>query len=55
VALRLGTVVLGAEDVARAAAFWAAVLDADVVPFPEEEDGFTVLVPPGGVGTRGRS
>lgn len=50
--LRLGTVVLGAEDVERAAAFWGAVLGADAVPFPEEPDGFTVLVPPGGVGTR---
>jgi catechol 2,3-dioxygenase-like lactoylglutathione lyase family enzyme len=52
VVLRLGTVVLGAEDVDRAAAFWAAVLGGDVVSFPEAEDGFTIVVPPGGVGTR---
>ena len=50
--LRLGTVVLGAEDAERAAAFWAGVLDYEVVQFPDADDGFTILVPPGRVGTR---
>jgi catechol 2,3-dioxygenase-like lactoylglutathione lyase family enzyme len=42
----LGVVVLGVDDVPRAAAFWRAVLGYDVLP-----DGFggwaTVLAPPG--------
>jgi catechol 2,3-dioxygenase-like lactoylglutathione lyase family enzyme len=50
--LRLGTVVMGAEDVERAVAFWAGVLGYDVVPFADADDGFTILVPPGGMGTR---
>jgi catechol 2,3-dioxygenase-like lactoylglutathione lyase family enzyme len=50
--LRLGTIVMGADDVDRAAAFWAEVLGYEVVPFPEEGDGFTILVPPDRVGTR---
>lgn len=50
--IRLGTVVMGAEDPDRAAAFWAAVLGHDIVPFPEEEDGFTMVVPPDRFGTR---
>jgi catechol 2,3-dioxygenase-like lactoylglutathione lyase family enzyme len=43
---------MGAQDVGRAVAFWAAVLGYDPVPFPAEEDGFTILVPPSGEGTR---
>ncbi len=43
---------LGAEDVERAATFWAEVLGYDVVRFPEAPDGFTILVPPDRVGTR---
>ena len=50
--LRLGTIVLGADDVDRAVAFWAAALGYDVVPFPDEEDGFTMVVPPDRSGTR---
>jgi catechol 2,3-dioxygenase-like lactoylglutathione lyase family enzyme len=50
--IRLGTVVLGAEDVDRAVAFWAAVLGYDPVSFPDSENDFTVLVPPSGQGTR---
>ena len=43
---------LGADDVDRAAAFWANVFGYDVVTFPEASDGFTILVPPDRVGTR---
>lgn len=50
--LRLGTIVLGAEDVERAVAFWAAVFGFDVVRFPGSDDDFTILVPPDRVGTR---
>jgi catechol 2,3-dioxygenase-like lactoylglutathione lyase family enzyme len=50
--VRLGTVVLGAEDVDRAVAFWAAALGYDVVRFDGSEDEFTILRPPDGVGTR---
>lgn len=50
--LRLGTIVLGADDVERAVAFWSAVFGYDVVRFPGEGNGFTILVPPDRVGTR---
>ena len=50
--LRLGTIVLGADDVERAAAFWAGALGYEVVTFPASEDDFTILVPPDRVGTR---
>lgn len=50
--LRLGTIVLGADDPARAATFWSAVLGYEVVEFPDAEDDFTILVPPDRVGTR---
>ena len=50
--LRLGTIVLGAEDVDRAAAFWAAVFGYEIVTFAGVSDGFTILVPPDGTGTR---
>ena len=52
VVLRLGTIVLGADDVDRAAAFWAAVFGYEVVRFPNSENDFTILVPPDRVGTR---
>ena len=52
VVLRLGTVVLGADDVDRAVAFWAEAFGYEVVRFPGADDGFTILVPPDGVGTR---
>ena len=50
--LRLGTVVLGAADVARAVSFWSSVLGFDPVRFEDAEDEFTVLVPPDREGTR---
>ncbi|MEX1279616.1 MAG: VOC family protein [Acidimicrobiia bacterium] len=50
--LRLGTIVLGAEDVDRAVEFWSAALGYEVVRFPEATDGFTILRPPSGEGTR---
>lgn len=50
--LRLGTVILGAEDVDRAVAFWSEALGLEPVRFPEGENGFTILVPPSREGTR---
>jgi Glyoxalase-like domain len=50
--IRLGTIVLGAGDVDRAVSFWSAVLGYRAVPFPDEDDEFTILVPPSGEGTR---
>lgn len=50
--LRLGTVVLGADDVERAVGFWAGAFGYDVVRFPGSDDGFTILVPPDRQGTR---
>jgi catechol 2,3-dioxygenase-like lactoylglutathione lyase family enzyme len=52
VVLRLGTIILGADDVDRAAAFWADVLGYEVIRFPGSSDDFTILVPPDSVGTR---
>ena len=50
--LRLGTIVLGADDVERAVTFWSNVFGYEVVTFPDTDDEFTILVPPDGVGTR---
>lgn len=50
--LRLGTVVLGASDVDHAVAFWSRALGFDPVHFPDSDNQFTILVPPGGQGTR---
>jgi len=50
--LRLGTVVIGAEDVDRAVTFWASVFGYEVVTFPDSENDFTILVPLDRVGTR---
>ena len=50
--IRLGTVVLGAVDVARAVSFWSQVLGYEPVRFPDADNEFTILVPPGGAGTR---
>lgn len=50
--LRLGSVVMGVGDVDRAVAFWSAALGYDIVPFPDADDGFTILRPPSGEGTR---
>ena len=50
--LRLGTVVMGAENVERAVAFWAEVLEYRAVTFEDSANDFTILVPPSGEGTR---
>jgi len=50
--IRLGTVVLGAEDVDRAVAFWQRALEYDVVTFDDSANQFTILRPPSGEGTR---
>jgi hypothetical protein len=50
--LRLGTIILGADNVDRGVAFWAAAFDYEVVRFPGSDDDFTILVPPDRVGTR---
>ena len=50
--VRLGTIVLGADDVDRAVAFWSRVFDYEVVTFPDSANDFTILVPPDRIGTR---
>lgn len=52
--LRLGTIVLGVDDVDRAVAFWSEALGYRVVRFTDVDnpDDFTILVPPTGEGTR---
>ena len=50
--VRLGTIVLGVEDVDRAVSFWSQVLGYRPVTFPDSANDFTILVPPGGEGTR---
>ena len=52
VVLRLGTVVLGADNVERAVAFWADALGYEIVSFPGSENEFTILRSPDGTGTR---
>jgi len=49
--LRVGSVVLGVSDVARAAAFWTGALG--YVPREETTDGWAVLVPADGGGGGG--
>jgi predicted enzyme related to lactoylglutathione lyase len=44
--------VLGADDVDRAATFWSRVFGYEIVHFPNADDDFTILVPPGRAGTR---
>jgi catechol 2,3-dioxygenase-like lactoylglutathione lyase family enzyme len=46
--LRIGSTVLGASDVRRAAEFWTRALG--YVPRDEIEETWAVLTPPGGVG-----
>lgn len=46
--LRIGSVVMGVGDVARASAFWMRALD--YVPREEPEDDWVVLVPAAGSG-----
>ncbi|MDX2529280.1 VOC family protein [Streptomyces europaeiscabiei] len=48
--LRIGSVVLGASDVRRAAAFWTEALG--YVPREEPEDDWVVLVHPRGTGAQ---
>ena len=43
---------MGANDVERAVLFWSEVLGYEPVRFPDSDDGFTILVPPSGEGTR---
>jgi catechol 2,3-dioxygenase-like lactoylglutathione lyase family enzyme len=50
--LRLGSVVLGADHVERAVAFWSNALGYEVVPLPESDDDFTILAPPDRIGIR---
>jgi catechol 2,3-dioxygenase-like lactoylglutathione lyase family enzyme len=50
--IRLGSVVLGVDDIDRAVSFWSAVLGYEPIRFPDADDGFTILVPPSRVGTR---
>jgi hypothetical protein len=50
--MRLGTVVMGAEDVERAVSFWSQALHYEPVRFPDSGNEFTILVPPSGEGTR---
>lgn len=48
--IRLGSVVLGVDDVERAVGFWSAALGYEVVRF--DDDDFIILRPPSGDGTR---
>jgi len=50
--IRLGSVVMGAEDVGRAVAFWSAALGYDAVAFEGTNNDFHILRPPSLVGTR---
>ena len=43
---------MGAEDVDRAVAFWSAALGYEPHYFPDEDDQFTMLIPPSGEGVR---
>lgn len=50
--IRLGTVVLGVDDIDRALTFWSRVLGYEIVRFPDDDNEFTILIPPSGEGTR---
>ena len=43
---------LGVDDVDRAVLFWSQVLGYEPVRFPDSANGFTILRPPAGEGTR---
>ena len=43
---------MGADDVGRAVAFWSQALGFEPVSFAEDDNDFTILVPPSGLGTR---
>jgi len=43
---------MGVEDVERAVSFWSQALGYNPVSFPDDHNGFTILVPPSGDGTR---
>ena len=47
--LKVGTVVIGVEDIARAKAFWSAALG--FVPREPGDATWVVLVPPNGIGS----
>ena len=49
--LRLGSVVLGVDDVERGVTFWSGALGYEVIRFPDA-DGFVILRHPSGEGTR---
>ena len=48
--LRIGTIVVNANDLPRAVAFWSAALGYEPVRPPEED--WATLAPPGGAGPR---
>ena len=50
--LRLGTEVMGVHDVDRAVTCWSQALGCAPVRFPDAGNGFTIVVPPSGEGTR---
>ncbi|MGI9666061.1 MAG: VOC family protein [Acidimicrobiia bacterium] len=50
--IRLGTIVMGAQDVDRAVQFWSQALGYDPVTFDNSDNDFTILIPPEGIGTR---
>ncbi len=43
---------MGAEKVERAVSFWSQALGYEPVSFADSDNGFTILVPPSGAGTR---
>ena len=43
---------LGVDDVDRATLFWSQVLGYEPIRFPDSANGFTILRPPSGAGTR---
>ena len=50
--LRIGTFIMGAEDLDRALAFWSQALGYVAKVDPGAEDDFTFLLPPSGEGAR---
>ena len=50
--IRLASVVMGAQDVDRAVRFWSEALNYSPRTFPGSTNGFTLLTPPNGDGTR---
>ncbi len=50
--LSLGTIVIGADDTQRAVAFWTTALGYEPTAFEGASNGFTLLTPPSGEGTK---